>query len=170
MALAMASCRAYISMNGVIRPCVSAGSNHVGASEMWTPQVIWPSGAAATGAAKATRASRTHAASRSERTGRTSSWRVGFSCALRARWAAPLSGNSRTCQMDPRVRCVRVNAWRVIEGRWRSGMRQMTLVAFLQAQNCSNYAASWRHVATAPDFLTAEYYQRIARTLEAGRF
>ena len=24
-------------------------------------------------------------------------------------------------------------------------MRQMTLVAFLQAQNCSNYAASWRH-------------------------
>jgi FMN-dependent oxidoreductase (nitrilotriacetate monooxygenase family) len=49
-------------------------------------------------------------------------------------------------------------------------MRQMILVAFLQAQNCSNYAASWRHLATAPDFLTAEYYQRIARTLEAGRF
>lgn len=46
----------------------------------------------------------------------------------------------------------------------------MTLVAFLQAQNCSNYPASWRHTATAPDFLTAEYYQRIARTLEAGRF
>ena len=48
--------------------------------------------------------------------------------------------------------------------------RQMTLVAFLQAQNCSNYPASWRHAATAPDFLTAEYYQRIARTLEAGKF
>ncbi len=48
--------------------------------------------------------------------------------------------------------------------------RQMTLVAFLQAQNCSNYPASWRHAATAPDFMTAEYYQRIARTLEAGRF
>ena len=48
--------------------------------------------------------------------------------------------------------------------------RQMTLVAFLQAQNCSNYPASWRHAATTPDFLTAEYYQRIARTLEAGRF
>src|SRR3712207_5931806 len=48
--------------------------------------------------------------------------------------------------------------------------RQMVLVAFLQAQNCSNYAASWRHAATAPDFLTAEYYQRIARTLEAGKF
>jgi FMN-dependent oxidoreductase (nitrilotriacetate monooxygenase family) len=46
----------------------------------------------------------------------------------------------------------------------------MTLVAFLQAQNCSNYVASWRHAATAPDFLTAEYYQRIARALEAGKF
>jgi FMN-dependent oxidoreductase (nitrilotriacetate monooxygenase family) len=46
----------------------------------------------------------------------------------------------------------------------------MALVAFLQAQNCSNYPASWRHAATASDFLTAEYYQRIARTLEAGRF
>src|SRR5256885_11690285 len=50
-----------------------------------------------------------------------------------------------------------------------SGRRQMTLVAFLQAQNCSNYPASWRHAAAAPDFLTADYYQRIARTLEAGR-
>src|SRR3712207_9239711 len=48
--------------------------------------------------------------------------------------------------------------------------RQMVLVAFLQAQNCSNYVASWRHAATAPDFLSAEYYQRIARTLEAGEF
>src|SRR3712207_9344764 len=48
--------------------------------------------------------------------------------------------------------------------------RQMVLVAFLQAQNCSNYVASWRHAATAPDFLSAEYYQRIARTLEAGKF
>jgi FMN-dependent oxidoreductase (nitrilotriacetate monooxygenase family) len=48
--------------------------------------------------------------------------------------------------------------------------RQMVLVAFLQAQNCSNYPASWRHADTMPDFLTAEYYQRIARILEAGRF
>jgi FMN-dependent oxidoreductase (nitrilotriacetate monooxygenase family) len=46
----------------------------------------------------------------------------------------------------------------------------MTLVAFLQAQNCSNYPASWRHRDTAPGFLTAEYYQHIARVLEAGRF
>ncbi len=48
--------------------------------------------------------------------------------------------------------------------------RQMALIGFLQAQNCSNYPASWRHPATAPDFLTPEYYQRIARTLEAGKF
>lgn len=48
--------------------------------------------------------------------------------------------------------------------------RQMALVAFLQAQNCSNYPASWRHAATAPDFLTAGFYQGIARTLEAGKF
>jgi FMN-dependent oxidoreductase (nitrilotriacetate monooxygenase family) len=50
------------------------------------------------------------------------------------------------------------------------GNRQMTLVAFLQAQNCSNYAFSWRHPATMPDFTTPEYYQRIARTLEDGKF
>ncbi|HUF92198.1 MAG TPA: LLM class flavin-dependent oxidoreductase [Candidatus Limnocylindria bacterium] len=52
----------------------------------------------------------------------------------------------------------------------RPGPPQMTLVAFLQAQNCSNYPASWRHAATTPDFMTAEYYQRIARTLEDGKF
>lgn len=48
--------------------------------------------------------------------------------------------------------------------------RQMTLVAFLQAQNCSNYPSSWRHMATMTDFLTPEYYQRIARVLEYGKF
>lgn len=48
--------------------------------------------------------------------------------------------------------------------------RQMTLIGFLQAQNCSNYVGSWRHPATAPDFLSPAYYQRIARTLEAGCF
>jgi alkanesulfonate monooxygenase SsuD/methylene tetrahydromethanopterin reductase-like flavin-dependent oxidoreductase (luciferase family) len=47
--------------------------------------------------------------------------------------------------------------------------RMMTLVAFLQAQNCSNLPGSWRHPSTMPDFLTPEYYQRIARTLEDGK-
>ena len=48
--------------------------------------------------------------------------------------------------------------------------RQMTLIGFLQGQNCSNYPASWRHPDAAPDFLSPAYYQRIARTLEAGKF
>lgn len=48
--------------------------------------------------------------------------------------------------------------------------RQMVLVAFLQAQNCSNLPASWRHPSTESDFLTPGFYQRIARTLEAGKF
>ena len=48
--------------------------------------------------------------------------------------------------------------------------RQMALIAFMQAQNCSNYVGSWRHPASTPDFLTPDYYQRIARTLEDGRF
>ncbi len=46
----------------------------------------------------------------------------------------------------------------------------MTLVAFLQAQNCSNYVGSWRHPASMTDFTTADYFQRIARTLEDARF
>jgi FMN-dependent oxidoreductase (nitrilotriacetate monooxygenase family) len=50
-----------------------------------------------------------------------------------------------------------------------SPKRMMTLIAFLQAQNCSNLPGSWRHPATMPDFLTPEYYQRIARTLEDGK-
>jgi FMN-dependent oxidoreductase (nitrilotriacetate monooxygenase family) len=46
----------------------------------------------------------------------------------------------------------------------------MALVAFLQAQNCSNFPGSWRHPATAQDFLDPAYYQRIGRVLEAGKF
>src|SRR5436190_875511 len=42
---------------------VLAGSNHVGARVMCTPHVIWPSGAAAAGDARATRASAIHATS-----------------------------------------------------------------------------------------------------------
>ena len=52
----------------------------------------------------------------------------------------------------------------------RPNDRKMTLVAFLQAQNCSNYPGSWRHPATSPEFMTLGYYQDIARTLERGKF
>lgn len=46
----------------------------------------------------------------------------------------------------------------------------MILVAFLQASNCSNYTGSWRHPMTSGNFLSGEYYQDIARTLEQGKF
>lgn len=49
-------------------------------------------------------------------------------------------------------------------------LRQITLIAFLQAQNCTNFVGSWRHPEAAPDFTSAEYYRRIARVLEAGKF
>ncbi|MGP9498995.1 MULTISPECIES: LLM class flavin-dependent oxidoreductase [unclassified Halomonas] len=48
--------------------------------------------------------------------------------------------------------------------------RQMKMVGFLQAQNCSIAPGSWRHPASATDFLTPEYYQRIGRVLEEGKF
>jgi FMN-dependent oxidoreductase (nitrilotriacetate monooxygenase family) len=48
--------------------------------------------------------------------------------------------------------------------------RMMTMIAFLQAQNCSNLPGSWRHPSSMSDFLTPDYYQRIARILEDGKF
>ena len=49
-------------------------------------------------------------------------------------------------------------------------MRQMALVAFLQAQNCTTIPAAWRHPEARTDSTTPEYYQHIARVLEAGKF
>jgi FMN-dependent oxidoreductase (nitrilotriacetate monooxygenase family) len=49
-------------------------------------------------------------------------------------------------------------------------MAQMTLVAFLQAQNCTNLASSWRHPASRTDTWSADYYRHIGRVLEAGKF
>lgn len=48
--------------------------------------------------------------------------------------------------------------------------RQMTLIGFLQAQNCSTYPGSWRHASTMQDFTMPEYFQRIGRVLEEGKF
>ena len=48
--------------------------------------------------------------------------------------------------------------------------RQMVLVGFLQAQNCSNFSASWRHPSSRTDFMTADFYRHIGRTLESGKF
>lgn len=48
--------------------------------------------------------------------------------------------------------------------------REMLLVAFMQAANCSNYTGSWRHPETDSSFLDLGFYQNIAATLEAGKF
>lgn len=47
---------------------------------------------------------------------------------------------------------------------------KMVLIAFMQAQNCSQYPASWRHPEAAQDFMSPQYYARIARTLEDAKF
>src|SRR6266511_1301430 len=46
----------------------------------------------------------------------------------------------------------------------------MALGGFLQAQNCTNLPASWRHPESRTDFLTADYYTAVARVLERGKF
>ena len=48
--------------------------------------------------------------------------------------------------------------------------RQMVMVGFLQAQNCTNLPSSWRHPEFRDDAHSAGYYQEIARILEAGKF
>jgi FMN-dependent oxidoreductase (nitrilotriacetate monooxygenase family) len=48
--------------------------------------------------------------------------------------------------------------------------RRMKLIAFMQAQNCSNYPGSWRAPGSMSDFLTPNYFARIARTLEDAKF
>ena len=48
--------------------------------------------------------------------------------------------------------------------------RQMILAGFLQAANCSNYTGSWRHPESDLQFMTPEFYQGIAQTLEKGKF
>jgi FMN-dependent oxidoreductase (nitrilotriacetate monooxygenase family) len=49
-------------------------------------------------------------------------------------------------------------------------MRQMTLVGFLQAQNCTNLASSWRHPQSRSDSWSPDFYRHIGRVLEAGKF
>jgi FMN-dependent oxidoreductase (nitrilotriacetate monooxygenase family) len=49
-------------------------------------------------------------------------------------------------------------------------MRQVHFVAFLQAQNCTTLPAAWRHPDARTDSFSPEYYQHIARVLEAGKF
>ena len=46
----------------------------------------------------------------------------------------------------------------------------MKLIAFMQAQNCSNYPGSWRHPASSGGWGGRDYYEAIGRTLERGKF
>jgi FMN-dependent oxidoreductase (nitrilotriacetate monooxygenase family) len=48
--------------------------------------------------------------------------------------------------------------------------RQMVMIGFLQAQNCTNLPCSWRHPESRDDAHSADYYQEIARILETGKF
>ena len=49
-------------------------------------------------------------------------------------------------------------------------MRQMVMVGFLQAQNCTTLASAWRHPDARRDFTSTAYYQHIGQVLEAGKF
>ncbi|MCH9673427.1 MAG: LLM class flavin-dependent oxidoreductase [Gammaproteobacteria bacterium] len=49
-------------------------------------------------------------------------------------------------------------------------MRQIVMVGFLQAQNCTNLVSSWRHPDSRTDSYSADYYREIGRVLEAGKF
>jgi hypothetical protein len=45
----------------------------------------------------------------------------------------------------------------------------IAMIAFLQTQNCSNYPDSWRHIGGTQDFMSAAYYQGVARSDGATR-
>src|SRR5258705_11116491 len=48
--------------------------------------------------------------------------------------------------------------------------RQMVMIGFLQAQNCTNLPSSWRRPESRNDSMSADYYREIARILESGKF
>ena len=48
--------------------------------------------------------------------------------------------------------------------------RQLVMVGFLQAQNCTNLPSSWRNPQSRDDSMSHDYYQEIGRILEAGKF
>ena len=49
-------------------------------------------------------------------------------------------------------------------------MRRMILIGFLQAQNCTNLASSWRHPQSRTDSWSPDFYRHIGCVLEAGKF
>jgi len=75
-----------------------------------------------------------------------------------------MSGN------DPGRAAARRPARNKGHARMSDQQRQMKMVGFLQAQNCSIAPGSWRHPANPMDFTTPKYFQRIGRALEDGKF
>ena len=51
-----------------------------------------------------------------------------------------------------------------------SESRQLHLAGFFSAGNVTHAHGAWRHARATNGFLTKEYYQHIARTLERGKF
>ena len=49
-------------------------------------------------------------------------------------------------------------------------MRQMVMVGFLQAQNCTNHVCSWRHPLSRTDSWSPDYYRHLGKVLERGKF
>jgi len=48
--------------------------------------------------------------------------------------------------------------------------RQIVMVGFLQAHNCTNLLTSWRHPGWRQDSASPDYDRKIGRALEAGTF
>ena len=53
---------------------------------------------------------------------------------------------------------------------YRQSSDQMILIAFMQAQNCTQYPGSWRHPESSLDFMSPGFYADLARKLEAAKF
>src|SRR4029079_2503776 len=96
------------------------------------------------------------------------------SSACRSRAAVQQSSCSMSCPPS-----LTISAWPLAKGFRHAiidrtfpvpTMRQITLVGFLQAQNCTNIASSWRHPRSRSDSWSPDYYRHIGRVLEAGKF
>src|SRR5690606_25333459 len=69
-----------------------------------------------------------------------------------------------------RIYCRHHSNQQALADKGKYDMRQISLVGFLQAQNCTTFPGSWRHPEARSDSWSPEYYQHIARVLEEGKF
>jgi len=57
-----------------------------------------------------------------------------------------------------------------LDASYYQAMRQIALVGFLQAQNCTTIPAAWRHPEARLDSTSPDYYRHIGQVLESGLF